>query len=151
MLDSPPCPMTESARASFPAIFGGRRPVALIALALAILGLGAPASALADDGSEDVRVTGTCGSGASSSLRLKAEDGAIRVRFSVESNRGHSRWQVVIVREGRVVWRGQARSDGGGSFRVTRGIRDLQGADQVIARALGPHGITCIAAGTLRD
>lgn len=143
--------MTESAYAACPAISGGHRLGALITLALAIVCLGGPASALADNGSEDVRVAGTCGSGASSSLRLKADEGAIRVRFRVESNRGHSRWQVVIVREGRVVWRGRVRSDGGGSFRVTRGIRNLQGADQVIARALGPHGITCIAAGTLRD
>jgi hypothetical protein len=122
--------------------------IALVALALAAACLAFASEAHA---SEDVRAAGTCGRGASSSLRLKADDGVIRVRFRVESNRRHARWQVVIAREGRVVWRGRVRSDGGGSLRVRRRIRDLPGADQVIARALGPHGITCIAAATLED
>jgi len=48
-----------------------------------------------------------------------------------------------------VAWRGGVRSDGGGSLEVRRRLRDLSGADQITARALGPRGITCIAAGTL--
>lgn len=97
----------------------------------------------------EVRVDGTCGSGASSELRLRADDGSIRVRFEVDSTQSHSNWQVTIVHEGRIAWRGGTRSDGGGSLEVRRRLRDLGGADQITARALGPHGVTCIAAGTL--
>jgi hypothetical protein len=56
----------------------------------------------------------------------------------------------VLVREGRIVWRDRVRADGGGSFTVRRSVRNLRGADQITARALGPRGITCIATATLR-
>jgi hypothetical protein len=122
----------------------------LTTIALGCLVLASPAEARSLRGSGEVRVAGTCGNGATASLRLTADEGAIRVRFRVESKRRQARWQVVLVREGRVVWRGRRRSDGGGSLDVRRRIRDLPGADQVTARALGPRGITCIAGGTLR-
>ena len=121
----------------------------LAAAVLAALLAASPAGAHLARGSGEVRAEGTCGSGASSRLRLEADDGSIRVRFRVDSNRGHARWRVVLVHEGRVAWRGRVRADGGGSFTVRRRIRDLRGADQVTARALGPRGITCIAAATL--
>jgi hypothetical protein len=101
-------------------------------------------------GSGEVRAHGTCGGGATAWLRLKADHGKIRIRFRVDSHRGHARWRVVLVREGRIVWRGRVRADGGGSFTVKRRIRNLRGADQVTARALGRRGITCIAQATLR-
>jgi hypothetical protein len=101
-------------------------------------------------GSDDVRVAGKCGRGATSSLRLSRDDGRIRIRFRVDSNRDHSRWSVTLVREGRIVWRGHVRADGGGSFKVVRRARNLRGADQVTARALGPRGLTCIASATFR-
>jgi hypothetical protein len=120
----------------------------LVLAACCVASLARASAVLASD--EEVRVTGSCGDGAKSSLRLGADDGQIRIRFRVESSRRHSSWQVVIVRERRVVWRSWARSDGGGSLDVALHLRDLPGADQIIARAVGPSGITCIAAGTLR-
>ncbi len=119
--------------------------LAAAALGIACLGPAPPAHA----SGEEVRVTGSCGGGASSELRLRAEDGFIRARFRVDSSQSHSRWQVTIVRERRLVWRGRVLSDGGGSLDVERRIRDLRGAEQITARALGPRGITCIATGTL--
>jgi hypothetical protein len=144
-----PPPTCSTATTCSAAISRRRSLAALIALLLAVLGIVSP-EARSARGSGEVRVAGTCGTGATSSLRLKAEDGAIRIRFKVESNRRHSRWQAVLVREGRVVWRGRVRSDGGGTLNVTRRILNLRGANQVTARALGPHGITCIAAATLQ-
>jgi hypothetical protein len=122
------------------------RVVAMVALLLA-----ASVTAFATEAraSSDVRVVGTCGQGANASLRLDKDDGVIRVRFKVESSRGHARWQVAIASEGHVVWRGRKRSDGGGTLDVRRRIRGLRGADQVTARALGPRGLTCIAVATL--
>jgi hypothetical protein len=142
--------MPDPSSAISPQTFRSFGVVASVALALGLFGFASSAQAGTAHASRDVRVAGTCGSGATAGLRLKVDDGVIRIRFRVESNRRHSRWQVVIAREGRVVWRGRARSDGGGTLDITRRIRNLRGADQVTARALGPRGITCIAVATLQ-
>jgi hypothetical protein len=130
--------------------FTDRRIAALTSLLLT-LALGAPVPALASHGDDkDVRVTGTCGRGATSKLRLRAKDGAIRVEFAVDSNRAGQRWRVVLVHERRVVWRGRVRTrSGSGSFRLRRLIPDFGGADQVAARASGPRGNTCQATALL--
>jgi hypothetical protein len=122
--------------------------VAGIWLALA---LGAAPPALAHGGDRrDVRVSGSCGRGASSKLRLRAKDGAIRVEFEVKGHRGGERWRVVLVHERRVAWRGQARTRSGSrTFRIRRSIPDFEGVDQVTARASGPRGNTCEATGLL--
>ena len=125
------------------------RLVSLAALCV-MLALVAPAPALARGGDDDVRVTGTCGKGATSKLRLRAKDGAIQVEFEVKANRGGQRWRVVIVHERRVTWRGRARTRSGSrSFRIRRSIPDFAGADQVTTRASGPRGNTCEATGVL--
>ena len=108
----------------------------LVFIVVGVASLGHAAVARASD--EEVRIAGSCGRGASAELRLKADDGTIRVRFRLDSNRSRSRWQVALIHEGRVAWRGGVRSDGGGSIDVGRRLRDLGGADQVTARALGP-------------
>jgi len=121
--------------------------VATLCVALALV---APAPALGRGDDDDVRVTGACGKGATSKLRLRAKDGAIQVEFEVKANRGGQRWRVVLVHERRVAWRGRARTrSGSGSFRIRRSIPDFGGADQVTARASGPRGNTCEATGLL--
>jgi hypothetical protein len=121
--------------------------VAALCVALALV---APAPALGRGGDDDVRVSGTCGKGATSKLRLRAKDGAIAVEFEVKGNRGGQRWRVVLVHERRVAWRGRVRTrSGSGSFRVRRSLPDFGGADQVTARASGPGGNTCQATGVL--
>jgi hypothetical protein len=124
--------------------------IAALWLALAFA-FGAPSPALARGGDgQDVRVSGSCGRGATSELRLRAKDGAIQVEFKVESRRGGERWRVVLVHERRVAWRGRARTrSGSGTFRIRRSIPDFEGADQVTARASGPRGNTCEATGLL--
>src|SRR3954470_11494069 len=72
----------------------------LALLALALLG---PASALARGGGggggggtrPEVRVAGSCGRGATSSLKLKARDGGIEAEFEVHGRTGL--WRVVLV------------------------------------------------------
>lgn len=121
--------------------------VATLCVALALV---APAPALGRGDDDDVRVTGACGKGATSKLRLRAKDGAIQVEFEVKANRGGQRWRVVLVHERRVAWRGRARTrSGSGSFRIRRSIPDFGGADQVTARASGPRGNTCEATALL--
>jgi hypothetical protein len=139
-------------------------PLALIIalLALALLG---PASALAKGGGDDpgggggggggggarpeVRVAGSCGRGASSTLKLKARDGGIEAEFEVHGRSG-SAWRVAFVQERRTVWRGRARTGGTShSFSVERRLGDYPGPDQVFVRAIGPRGVTCQATATL--
>ena len=129
--------------------------IALVLLALVFL---APASALAKDGGgggggggdrPEVRVAGSCGRGASSTLKLKARDGGIEAEFEVHGRAG-SAWSVAFVQERRTVWRGRVRTGGPShSFSVERRLGDYPGPDQVFARAVGPRGVTCQATATL--
>jgi hypothetical protein len=137
-------------------------PIALV-LALLALALVGPASALAKGGGggdggghgggrgddrPEVRVAGQCGRGATSTLKLKARDGGIEAEFEVHGRRGL--WRVSIVQEQQLAYRGHARSGGfSRSFSVERRLGDYPGPDQVLARAIGPHGITCSATATL--
>src|SRR2546430_876338 len=120
--------------------------LASVALLLALTA--APAHARHGDhgGDNDVRVTGTCGRGATAKLRLKSEDSRIEVRFEVEHIRVAGRWRLTFVREGRVAYRGHVRARR--SFEVRRRLTDLPGADRVSVRAVGPRGLTCAAAAT---
>jgi hypothetical protein len=121
-----------------------------LAVALLVAAVPAPASGDGDGDRREARVSGTCGRGAKSELRLRSRDGTISVRFDVERRRARERWVVVLVHERRVAWRGQVRTrSGSGSFRVRRSIPDFGGADQVTARASGPRGNTCQATGVL--
>jgi hypothetical protein len=120
----------------------------------AILLAALPAAALADHGDggrrSEVRAAGTCGKGATSKLKLKSDDDGIEVEFEADHNRAGETWKVVLVQEGRVAWRGRARTRApSGSFSVHRLIADLIGADRVTVRANGPRGIACVASATL--
>jgi len=125
------------------------RPALSVVVALC-LALAVPSAALAKDGGRDeVRSAGACGRGADSKLKLKADDGRIEVEFEVEHARRSSSWRVVVVQEGRVAWRGRARTSTRGAFEVKRRLRDLGGADRVTVRGVGPRGVTCVASATL--
>jgi hypothetical protein len=101
-----------------------------------------------DGGRQEVRVAGTCGKGATARLRLRSRDGAIRAQLEIDHARSGQSWRVTIVQERRVVYRGSARTRLG-QFEIERGLGDLPGADHVTARAVGPRGLTCVAAATL--
>jgi hypothetical protein len=125
---------------------------AILATVLAALGCAAPAAARdGDDGDRgEARVGGHCSRGTTSRLRLRADDGAIRVEFEVRRRRAGEAWRVVIVQERRVAARASVRTSGsGGAFRVRRSLHDLDGPDRVTARASGPRGMTCEATATL--
>jgi hypothetical protein len=128
--------------------------IALVLLALVVL---APASALAKGGGggggggdrPEVRVAGSCGRGATSTLKLKARDGGIEAEFEVHGRAG-SAWSVTFVQERQTVWRGRVRTSGAShSFSIERRLGDYPGPDQVFARAVGPRGVTCQATATL--
>src|SRR3954451_4505813 len=123
-------------------------------LTICLLLVLAPASALAkhggggDDGAQEVRVAGTCGKGATARLRLRSRDGEIRAQLEIDHTRSGKSWRVSLVQERRVVYRGHARTRLG-QFEIEKRLSDLPGADHVTARAVGPRGLTCVAAATL--
>lgn len=127
------------------------KPMQIVVLAvLAALAWWSPA--IAKGGGDGVRVTGSCGSGATSKLKLKADDGRIEAEFEVDRNRSGERWRVRFSRDGQVVARARPRTHGpSGSFSVERRLSDPAGADRITARGVGPSGLTCTATATLPE
>jgi hypothetical protein len=126
----------------------------LLALALLLFALSAGAAqARGGDhggGGGDVRVAGSCGRGATSSLRARSDDGRIEVRFRLEQRRGRGLWRITVVHEQRVsarATRRTTRSDR--TFELRRRLADLPGSDSVAVHAWGPHGLGCRATATL--
>jgi hypothetical protein len=97
----------------------------------------------------EVRAAGSCGAGATSSLKVKSRDGGLETEFEVHG-RSVATWRVTIVHEYDVAWRGRRRTAGPSrSFSLQYRMPDLSGADRVTARAVGPRGVVCSASATL--
>src|SRR4051812_49958075 len=89
----------------------------LTAAALALLACAPQAAAKDGDGGREARVAGTCTRGASSELRVRLQDGAIRVEFVVNPRSTRGQWRLVLVYQRRVGRRGRnpsSASRGGG-------------------------------------
>jgi membrane protein implicated in regulation of membrane protease activity len=116
----------------------------LHALAVIAAALALPAAASgsrADD--DEVRVRGTCSPGRVAELRVRADDGKLRVELRVDSRRRGETWTVLLLHERRIAARVKVATRSGGSLRVRRLLPDLFGTDTVVARATGPGGATC--------
>jgi len=121
---------------------------AVAAVAALILGAAAAAPAAADDrGGGDrrteIEVRGGCGS----KLRLRAEDGRIRVDFELRPQSG-SPWAVVVLHERRIVSRGTYRPRSDGSLELRRAVDDWYGSDTVAVRATSA-GRACRVSATI--
>jgi hypothetical protein len=152
-LPDEPQPRTlRSLTRRLPTLENGRRPPALLLGLVVAFSIFAARSrpAEAKDGRGEIRAVGTCGRGATSELRLRSEDGGIKVRFEVDHARAGVQWRIVLVHERRIAWKG-ARTTRLGSFELTRTLPDLQGADVVTATAWGPQGLVCRATAALPD
>ncbi|WP_026910617.1 hypothetical protein [Patulibacter minatonensis] len=145
-----------------PSIPRPSRSAATASLVALALGLAAPA-AHAKHGGDDrggsgrgggesrTRSSAGCGRAARADLDLRGRDGSMRFRYELQRGRAGESWRVVVVQEGRVVWRGTRRISRSGRFEVRLTLRDLQGADRVDVRAGGPRGTSCAIGATLRD
>lgn len=103
-----------------------------------------------DDGRREAEVVGQCTEGATSQMRLRSRDGAIRLEFDVRRHSSGEAWRVVLVQERRVVRRATLHTRGSsGTIRVRQMLEDLHGPDQISARAAGPRGQSCEAVATL--
>jgi hypothetical protein len=95
---------------------------------------------------QDASVSSRCGAGVVATLRLQANGRVIRVRFEIEHDRPGARWQIAVVHERRLAWKGAARaSSPTGWLGVERRIGDFPGSDAVSVRAWGPGGAGCQA------
>jgi hypothetical protein len=127
----------------------------LMLLVLLLLALSAGAARASGDdhgggGGDDVRVAGTCGRGATSSLRLRGHDGGIELRFRLRQTRGHGVWRLAVVHEQRVASRSTRKTTRSeDSVELRRTLPDLRGTDTVVVHAWGPRGLGCRATATL--
>jgi hypothetical protein len=121
--------------------------LAAVLLAAALL---LPLAAAADDDPrEEVRRPGTCTRSSDVELRLRAEDGRIRVDLEIETGRSGASWSIIVLHERRTAFRGAARTRSNGSLELRRSIPDWYGRDTVVVRASGPRAETCRASATL--
>lgn len=125
----------------------------LLACALLVaVGLAIPTSAVADDGPhKDVRVRGSCTGSSESRLRVRAEDGRLRIEFRIDADRRYGAWAIVLLRERRIVFRGTLTPAGGGgpALELRRTIADWPGTNTVAVRASTRTGQSCRATATV--
>jgi hypothetical protein len=109
--------------------------VVLLAVAVAL-----PAVARARD-NPGVTRTGVCSGGATWKLKAKHDDGRVDTEFEVDQNRNGRRWNVVIRRNGVVVFRGsRITRPPSGSFSVNRRFANAAGRDRIVATARAVAG-----------
>ncbi len=108
----------------------------IVVTALLAIGVALPAVAPAKNNPGVMR-TGVCsGLGASWKLKAKHDDGRVETEFEVDQNRNGRRWNVVIRRNGVVVFRGsRITRPPSGSFSVNRRIANAAGRDRIVATA----------------
>jgi hypothetical protein len=107
-----------------------------VLIALLAIGVALPAVAPAKN-NPGVTRTGVCsGLGANWKLKAKHDDGRVETEFEVDQNVNGRRWNVVIRRNGAVVFRGaRITRPPSGSFEVNRRIANAAGRDRIVATA----------------
>ena len=122
----------------------------LLVLTLALAALCGATRAAADGGDREVRVRGTCTGRSVSELRVRVDDGRLRIDLRVQSPQRYPRWTVVVLRERRIVFRGPVRTvHGGRELELRRTIVDWPGTDTVVVRASTRDGQSCRASATV--
>ena len=80
-------------------------------------------------------------------VRLRADDGRIRIDLELEHLRGRGAWSLVILHERQIVARATlTATDATRSLHLRRNVTDWYGIDTVVSRASGPGGEQCRAA-----
>ncbi len=114
----------------------------LLALLVALGALAAAAPAVASD---DVRVTGRCSGTSKVELRVREDDGRLRVELRVDTRQARAAWSVILLHDRQTAYRGKLRTSSSRSLRLRRSVPDWFGRDTIVARATGPRGETCRA------
>src|SRR5687767_4422713 len=118
------------------------RNMLLLAAVTACAALSLPSVATADDG--EVRKTGSCTASSKLSVRLRADGKTIRVELEIEARQRGAAWNVILLRERRIAFRGVIRArEGSREVRLRRTLEDWFGRDSIVIRATGPRAETC--------
>jgi hypothetical protein len=117
----------------------------VLLLALTALGATAAPSRADDGGRAEVRIARECTGASSLRLRVRAEDGWIRIEAEIERARPGSRWTVIVLHERRTVSRVALAARGTGEVELRRTVRDWFGSDAIVVRATAAGGETCRA------
>lgn len=117
----------------------------------AALGLAFASPAAADGGSRaDVRVQGVCTGASTAALRVRAEEGRLRIEFRLDAARPYGAWTVVVLRERRIVFRGTVQTGRGGrAVEVRRTVEGWPGTNAIVVRAWTRGGQSCRATATV--
>jgi hypothetical protein len=111
-----------------------RRTAAMASIALVLGTLSAlPASAQVAKGG--VERQGKCSGNSDWRLRADPDSGRIRVEAEVDSGVKGQHWSWRILHNGGESFRGNAVTDGGGSYKVQRLIIDLPGKDRIVFKS----------------
>ena len=111
-----------------------------ILVALAAVAVALPTLAPAKNAPGVIR-SGSCSGAADWTLKAKHDDGRVEAEFEVDQNRSGRLWNVVIRRNGTVVFRGSRTTrPPSGSFEVVRRIANLAGPDRIVATARAVAG-----------
>jgi hypothetical protein len=111
-----------------------------IALVLALMLAAAPAHA-----SDEVRRRGSCSGGPGDwTLRVRRDDGALRVRFTIDDVAAGQSWQLFLSDNGTRIFSGTKTSNAGGEVRVSRRTTNRAGSDRIAASGVNTvNGTTC--------
>lgn len=121
-----------------------RTPQTLVLAAVATCAaLSLPAVASADEGDE-VRKAAACTGSSRVEIRLRADDGKIRLELEIEARKPSVAWSVILLRERRIAFRGTVRARSGSrEAKLRRTFEDWFGRDSFVIRASGPQAETC--------
>ena len=113
-----------------------------IALVLALMLAAAPVPAHASD---EVRRRGSCSGGPGDwTLRVRRDDGALRVRFTIDDVAAGQSWQLFLSDNGTRIFSGTKSSDAAGEVRVSKRTTNRAGSDRIAASGVNTvNGTTC--------
>lgn len=121
----------------------------LLVAALFWLATDAPSASADDGGRVEARTRVSCTRGTTSTMRLRAEKGQIRVDLELEHRRQRGPWLVVVLHERQIVARVTLRSSGLGQLELRQTVPDWFGTDTIVIRAIGPRGEMCRTSATV--
>jgi hypothetical protein len=114
--------------------------ICAIALVLALMFAPAPAHA-----NDEARRRGSCSGGPGDwTLRVRRDDGALRVRFTIDDVRTGQSWQLFLSDNGTRIFSGTKSSDAEGEVRVSKRTTNRAGSDRIAASGVNTvNGTTC--------
>jgi hypothetical protein len=126
-----------------------RTSLALVVTVVVWLAAGVSGAPADDGGRIEARTRVACTRGTTSTMRLRAEKGEIRIDLELEHRRQAGPWLVVVLHERQIVARVTLRSPGRGPVELRRTVPDFFGTDTILIRATGPRGETCRTSATV--